>query len=131
MTEAKHCALELNGNLADLRRIVLSSTGKNAVDHPLANEEREELMEDHPLVVPRGEPAGAAKHLVGLLPGGFACRPTSFIARDKVYGFVVKEKKRSLEASDDQVLIVARVRNNCGIALARQVFEWPPLSTSN
>ena len=47
-------------------------------------------MEDHPLVVPRGEPASAAKHLVGLLPAVPRVDQLHFIAADKIYGFVVK-----------------------------------------
>jgi hypothetical protein len=55
-------------------------------------------VHEHPLVVPRRQPARAAEQLV------VAVAP---IARQEVDGAVVEEQERRVEARDDQILVVA------------------------
>jgi hypothetical protein len=91
MTEAKRRALKLDRNLSDLWPIVPSSTGKNIVHHLLANEERQKFMQDHPLVMPRGKPAGSAIRFVRFLSTVLRGDQLYLIFCDQVDGVIVKE----------------------------------------
>jgi hypothetical protein len=57
-------ALELNRNVRLLRPVKSPSTLEDVVDQGLADEERQKLMQDHPLVMPRGELAGVVEYLI-------------------------------------------------------------------
>jgi hypothetical protein len=62
VAKAVCCALELDGNIRSLRPVESPSTLEDVIDQGLADEERQELMQDQPLVMPRGELAGVVEH---------------------------------------------------------------------
>jgi hypothetical protein len=62
VAEAINGALELDGDERNIGPVEFPSPGKDVVQHRLANEEWQELVNNHPLVMPRGEPAGSAEH---------------------------------------------------------------------
>src|SRR5207249_2113495 len=64
VAKAVHRALKLNGDERFPGLVEFPSIPEDVVDPRLADEERQELMEDYPLVMPPGEPAGFAEHLV-------------------------------------------------------------------
>src|SRR4029450_341023 len=75
----------------------------------------QKLVHDHPLVVPGGEAARAAEDLVVVF---------MLVPLDEAEGVVVELKECYLQAADQQVLIVAWVRNDgCGIRVPRDILE--------
>jgi hypothetical protein len=56
--------LELDGHERLPGAVEVPAPGQEGVDARLADEARQELMEDQPLVMPPGEPAGGAEHFV-------------------------------------------------------------------
>ena len=86
---------------------------QDVLDEVLADDRGQELMHDDPLVMPAHEPLGTVKDAVGV---GHA------LGRDRLYDFVVELQQREVQLRDDQVLIVSRVADQCGVlAVARQV----------
>src|SRR5262245_43826650 len=73
-------------------------------------------MQDHPVVMPRGELAGAVEYLTW--------RRLTAVLRNEVHGMIMEEEEGNLEAGDHPVLIVARVGKDGGtVCGARQVFK--------
>jgi hypothetical protein len=69
MTEAVRGALELDGNERHAEPVKLAAAVKDLVDQRLADEQRQELADDHPLVMPPREPLGFVEHLVRVPAG--------------------------------------------------------------
>ena len=117
VTKAVHRPLELDGHERLPGPVELPSPGQDVVDARLADEERQELMEDHPLVMPPGEPAGCAEHLVW--------RRAMVTLLHILHGLVMEEEEGGMEAGEHEVLIIARVGNDggtcsrCGASLRR------------
>jgi hypothetical protein len=103
------------------RLIEAATVPEHVVDHRLPDDLRQELVHDQPVVVPRRQPA--ARDQMSSHPCSRAARPV-----DRV---VVEEDESALQAGNDQVLVVARVRNDRGVRAAvdpRQVSNRPPKS---
>jgi hypothetical protein len=73
-------------------------------------------VNDHPLVVPPGEPLGALEHLVVVEA------PRAFL--HVIHRPVVEQQKRRVQARQHHVLVVARIAENRRPArCTRQVLE--------
>ena len=64
MAEAVRRTHKLNRNLRDFGPVEISSIFKDIIDDRLADKERQKLVHNHPLVVPRREPAGFAEQVL-------------------------------------------------------------------
>src|SRR5918994_2626703 len=90
---------------------VEAASVRQNVDHQLlAHRQRQELVEDYPLVVPAGQPLGLVEDRAGT---------RGATGQHFVYYRVVELQERQLELGDDQVLVVA------GIADVRDVLAVP------
>jgi hypothetical protein len=102
--EAVRRALELHRHrrLAPLGLVKAGTVAQNVVDHRLPDEQRQELVQDHPLVVPGGElPSRGEGVLRRLLLGSHVV--------DRV---VVEQDERAVQPGDHQILVVARIRDD-------------------
>ena len=116
MAEAIGGALKLDGNERDLGPIEPTPVPKDVVHQGLTDEERQELVNDHPLVVPGREPPCPLEHLFG---GEMAVAILDMVNR-----LVVEENERCLKTGDHQVLVVSRIGDDrAHVGVARQVFE--------
>ena len=82
MAETVVGALKLDGDLRHRRPVESAAVAEDVVDHLLANEQRQELVDDHPLVVPGGKLARATEHLVRRLE--------PVVPRHAIHGLVVE-----------------------------------------
>ena len=121
MAEPVGGGLELDRDKRAAGPVEPAPAAENVVDQGLADEQRQELVQDHPLVVPDGELAGALEQ-VG--------RGLAAIVREPAHDPVVEQQERGVEAGDHQVLVVARIGDDGGqrVGVARQVLEPPPVT---
>ena len=110
--------LELDGHecLARCRLVEAPPAPEDVVDHALADDLRQELVHDEPLVVPRGQPArlGEDRRRVAQVALG----------PHVVDRVVVEEQERAVQPGDHQVLVVSRVGDHGRVVGApRQVLE--------
>ncbi len=115
MAEAIGGAIELDRHERDLRAVVLAAAVQDFLRQLPADEERQELVNDHPVVMQSGEPACLFEDLF---------RVHARVALVEVIdGLVVEEQESGVQAGDDDVLVVARVDDDRRVvALARQVL---------
>ena len=116
--EAVGGALELHGDLrlADGWCVEGAPVREHVVDQRLTDEQRQELVHDHPLVVPAREGARLLEHRRG--------RTRRWNALHVVDGVVVEQQERGVQPRDDDVLVIATVADDRGVAgVAREVLE--------
>ena len=108
--------LDRDERLAAARLVDAPAPSEHVVEEPPADDLRQELVQDQPVVVPGRQPARLRedRHRVA--------RPA--LRTDVVDGAVVEEQERAVEPGEDQVLVVARVADDRGaVGAARQVLE--------
>ena len=118
MAEAVGSALELDRHerLAQRWLVEAPAVPEDVVDQRLTDEERQELVEHQPVVMPRRQAARLPEHLlIGVVRIGGAYR---------VDRAVVEEQERRLQPGDDHALVVAGVGDDRGaVGHARHVLE--------
>ena len=92
-------------------RVEAAAVAQHVVDHRLADDLRQELVHDQPLVVPRREPARLREHV-------HRVAELALLA-DVVDRVVVEEQERAVQPGDDQVLVVARIADDRGPSARR------------
>src|SRR5882672_3117397 len=109
-------ALELDRHERHVRPVELAPTVEDFLRQLSADEERQELVNDHPVVMLGGEPTCLFEHLFSVHARAV---PAHVIDR-----LVVEQEERGMQAGDDDVLVVAGIDDDRGVvARARQVLE--------
>jgi hypothetical protein len=107
VTEPVRSRLELHGNegFTHPRLVEAAALPQDVVDQPSPHDQRQELMQHDPVVVPRRQLPRPLESRVGVTVGA---RPI-----DRV---VVKQDERALQPRDHQVLVVTRIGYDRGAA---------------
>ena len=120
MAQPEARALELDGHrrLTRVGPVEPAAVVQDVLHQRGADEQREELVHDEPVVVPEHEPARLGEDRGGV--------DEAELLADVVDRLVVEQDEGTVEARDHDVLVAARVRDDRGpLAVARKVFEDP------
>ena len=118
MAKAVRGALELDRHERDARPVEAAAVVHDPVGQRLADEQRQELVDDHPLVVPACQPLRPLEHFIVV---GAAVARLHIVDRG-----VVEQQERGVQPGEHQVLVVARVADDRhAFGIARQILEWP------
>src|SRR5918995_1163192 len=101
----------------------LPSRAKNVVDHFLPGEKRQDLMEDHPLIMPCRYAPCSAIYLAALIPIYTRVAAVYRIACEEFNYLVVRRQESDLESSDHKIFIVSRISCQRSVPCTWQVLE--------
>jgi hypothetical protein len=107
--------LDRDERRARVRVVVLPAVGQDVLHHRGADEQRQELVHDDPLVVPGDDPPGLLEQV-----------PAEPVVLQPLHHRIVEPDERGLQAGDDRVLVVAGVGDHRHpVAHPGHVLEQP------
>src|SRR6266496_5448754 len=94
----------------------MATVCQNIIYHRLRDNVWQELVKDHPLVMPHGQAVGLKVSVI--------VRDPRILCSNEIHGMVMKQKKGGVQAGDHHVLIVPWVADNRHVVnrISRQVL---------